>query len=433
MSRSTSTELQQELPASKEVPPDPTSIASSETASGSKPPSTEFTPRAILVLVGSFLVTFCSVGFTNAFGVFQTYYQEAFLSDKSSSDISWIGSFNIFCMFGCTFISGYLTDRYGPRLLICFGSLVMVFALFMLSLSTEYYQIFLTQAFLFGVGISFVLLPAMATVSLYFAKSRSLAMGIIVSGSSLGGVIWPIALDRLFNEVSFGWTVRIAAFIMLPLLGLACLAIRRPAEFANRPKPKADFSCVKNPVMIFLAIGLFLIFLGLFSPFFYVTSYMISLGKDSNLAFYMVSVVNASSLFGRILPGLIADRVGNYNVLFMVAVFSGLVACCWTKATSVGGIVVFSLAYGLASGAVISLQGPCAAQTVQREQFGVAMGVVMTFLSIAGLVGTPINGQILIPYGYLGLSLFSGLVMLLGSVFILLARLKIKTGLLVKA
>lgn len=220
----------------------------------------------------------------------------------------------------------------------------------MLSLSSKYYQIFLTQAFLFGVGISFILLPAMATVSYYFTKYRSLAMGIIVSGSSLGGVIWPIALDRLFSEVSFGWTVRIAAFIMIPLLGLSCLTIRRPTEFANRPKPKADFSCVKNSVMIFLAIGLFLIYLGLFSPFFYITSWTISLGKDSNLAFDMISVVNASSLFGRILPGLIADRVGNYNVLFVVGVLSGLVACCWTKATSVGGIVVFSLAYGLSSG-----------------------------------------------------------------------------------
>lgn len=98
--------------------------------------------------------------------------------------------------------------------------------------------------------------------------------------------------------------------------------------------------------------------------------------------------------------------------------------------------------------AVISLQGPCAAQTVKREQYGFAMGFVMMFLSIAyvysflrrsranslsGLIGTPINGRLLEAFGYLGLSLSSGLAMLVGSVFILFARLKIKTGLLVKA
>ncbi|KAF5864820.1 hypothetical protein ETB97_006358 [Aspergillus alliaceus] len=446
MSQSTSVRLNKELLNSIESPQDPTSISSSENDNVDKRPSSEFT---------CFFVTFCSVGFVNAFGVFQEYYEQALLSNKSASDISWLGSVNIFCMFGCTSIAGILTDKYGPRFPLCFGSLVMVFALMMMSLSTQYYQLFLTQAVLFGVGISFVILPAMATVSYYYAASRSLAMGITVAGSSLGGVIWPIALHRLLSEVKFGWTIRIAAFMMIPLLGLGCLMMDRPREFANRPKPKADFSIVKNPVIIFLSIGLFLVFLGLFSPLFYIPSYMVSLGKDANLAFYMVSIVNAASLFGRVLPGLLADKTGNYNVLFLVTVFSGLVACCWTKATSVGGIVVFSLAYGLASGvssplnlelprfnwtfnsltlmkAVISLQSPCAAQIVPKEQFGLAMGAVMTFLSISGLIGTPISGQVLSPYGYLGLSLFSGLAMLLGSVFILIARLKIKTGLLVK-
>jgi hypothetical protein len=57
---------------------------------------------------------FCSVGFVNAFGVFQEYYAVTILSDKSPSDISWLGSFNVFCMFGMTFVAGFLTDKYGP-------------------------------------------------------------------------------------------------------------------------------------------------------------------------------------------------------------------------------------------------------------------------------------------------------------------------------
>lgn len=226
----------------------------------------------------------------------------------------------------------------------------MVFALFMMSLSKEYYQLFLTQGFLFGVGIAFVVLPAMTTISYYFSASRGLAMGIIISGSSVGGVIWPIALHRLLSQISFGWTIRITAFIMMPLLGIACLTIRRPDEFANHPKATSDFSWMKSPTLLSLAIGLFFVYLGLFSPFFYITSWMISLGLDPSLAFYMVSVINAASLFGRILPGMLADRIGNHNVMVLVAAFSGLVATCWTKAITVGGIVVYSLAYGFVSG-----------------------------------------------------------------------------------
>lgn len=82
--------------------------------------SNRHSPRALLVLASGFLVTFCSVGFINAFGVFQEYYGEVLLSSKTPTEIAWIGSFNIFCMFSGTFISGFLTDKYGPRVCMHF-------------------------------------------------------------------------------------------------------------------------------------------------------------------------------------------------------------------------------------------------------------------------------------------------------------------------
>jgi hypothetical protein len=109
-----------------------------------------------------------------------------------------------------------------------------------------------------------------------------------VSGSSLGGVIWPIALKSLLYKVGFAWGVRIAAFIMLPLLGAACLSIRLPIHkgSSSKTKPKPDLSIVKHPVLILLAVGLFFIYLGLFSPFFYITSWTLSLDLNANMAFY---------------------------------------------------------------------------------------------------------------------------------------------------
>ncbi|KAG0645383.1 Aspyridones efflux apdF [Hyphodiscus hymeniophilus] len=394
---------------------------------------TEFTPRACLVLLGAFGAMFCSVGFVNAFGVFETFYQTDLLSSKSPSQISWLGSFNIFCMFGFTLLVGWLNDRHGPRVLLIVGSVIMLFALFMTSLCTEYWQLFLAQGFLFGLGLSFVVLPAFATVPHYFIKSRALALGITVSGSSLGGVIWPIALKNVLYKIGFGWGVRTAAFIMLPLLAAACLAIRLPARAPSSLKPKPDLSVVKNPILILLALGLFFIYLGLFSPFFYVTSWTISRGLDANMAFYMVSIINAASLFGRIIPGLLADRFGAYNMMILSALFSGLVCCCWTTATSMSGIVVLSLAYGFSSGAVIGLQGACSAQIVEPSQYGVTMGFVMAILSVAGLLGSPINGWILGQWGFTGLSLFSGLAMLVGMLVLMVARLKVNAKVLAKA
>ncbi|XMA13951.1 hypothetical protein WAI453_006742 [Rhynchosporium graminicola] len=406
----------------------------------------EFNLRSTILLTGSFLGLFCSVGFVNAFGIFQEYYSTHILSHKSASDISWLGSFNVFCMFGATAIVGYLNDKHGPRILLIIGSVTIVFGLFMTSLCKEYYQLFLAQGLILGLGLAFVVLPSIAVIPRYFTKHRGLAMGVAVSGSSMGGVIWPIALQRFFDSVGFGWGVRICAFMMIPLLGFCVMAISVPAptpsarnNTANELEPEIktilrhDLSILKSPILHLLSAGLFLVYLGLFSPFFYITSWTIGLGLDTNMAFYMVSIINAASLFGRILPGLWADRIGAYNIMVISAGFSGLVCMCWTEATSIGGIAVLSLAYGFASGAVIGLQGACASQIAQPHQYGIVMGFVISFLSIAGLIGSPINGQLLDRWQYLGLSLFSGLAMLLGMIVLIFAKLKVNINFFGKA
>lgn len=71
--------------------------------------------RSNLVLLGAWAAAFCSVGFVNAFGVFQEYYSSTLIPSKSSSSIAWIGSIQIFLMFGGTPVAGFLTDKYGPR------------------------------------------------------------------------------------------------------------------------------------------------------------------------------------------------------------------------------------------------------------------------------------------------------------------------------
>ena len=58
---------------------------------------------------------FSSIGFVNAFGVFQEYYSQAMLASHSASDISWLGSFNVFIMFAGGLLVGALLEKTGPR------------------------------------------------------------------------------------------------------------------------------------------------------------------------------------------------------------------------------------------------------------------------------------------------------------------------------
>lgn len=60
--------------------------------------------------------------------------------------------------------------------------------------------------------------PSMSVVSTWFFKRRALAFGFVAAGSSLGGIIFPIMVQRMLPQVGFGWAMRTAAFLILFLL-----------------------------------------------------------------------------------------------------------------------------------------------------------------------------------------------------------------------
>lgn len=72
------------------------------------------------------------------------------------------------------------------------GSFLTVFGYMMLSLCTELWQVILTQGVCVGIGGACLFIPGVAILPTYFRKRLGLAVGLAASGSSLGGVIYPI-------------------------------------------------------------------------------------------------------------------------------------------------------------------------------------------------------------------------------------------------
>lgn len=254
------------------------------------------------------------------------------------------------------------------------GSFGCVFAIMMTSLCQEFYQFLLAQGILLGVSMAMVTWPMLALVGQYIKVKRAAAMGIVLAGSSLGGVIWPVAIDRLINKpkIGFPWTMRIVGFIMIPCFIFSCAVAKSPntpainlesrdsnqksdedtAEQKDKPQShKAEaMALFRKPSLQLLCLAMFITYFGMFSPFFYTTSYAVEKGFSTSLAFYTVSIVNGASFFGRVLPGIVADKYGKFNCCIIATISAGVVALCWTKVTSVAGLVIWSAAYGFASG-----------------------------------------------------------------------------------
>lgn len=238
----------------------------------------------------------------------------------------------------------------------------MLVAVFTTSLCHKYYQFFLAQAVLLGFSMAFVTWPLVASVSRHMPNHRGLALGIVIGGSSVGGVVWPIAIEQLLfrRRVGFPWTMRIVGFIMLAILAVALLGSSDPprpprtdnvAAEANVPMEKPDRpKLFRNPTFQLLCGAYALAYFGLFIPFFYISIYATAHGVTSDLSFYLISIVNGASFFGRVLPGYLADKCGHFNLAGLAMLASGVIAFTWTAATAPAGLIVWSLAYGFTSG-----------------------------------------------------------------------------------
>jgi tellurite resistance protein TehA-like permease len=120
-------------------------------------------------------------------------------------------------------------------------------------------------------------------------------------------VIFPVLLRRLIAEVGFPWAVRTMAFIMLATLGVG-IALLRPRLPPRKSGPLVEFSAFKDLAYTTFVIGLALGFTAFFIPFFYAESYALNIGVDTELSFYLLSIMNAAGMVGRLLPNAIADK-----------------------------------------------------------------------------------------------------------------------------
>jgi len=154
--------------------------------------------------------------------------------------------------------------------------------------------------------------------------------------------------------------------------------------------------------------------------------------------------LNAASIIGRTVPGALADKIGRFNMFIIMSVLSIIfVFALWIPAKSNALIIVFACFFGFSSGAYVSIFPALIAEiTPDLSKLGVRNGTSFAILSISALVGmywlekssimhilrylpgTPIAGQLLAAHSgkFLGVQLFSGLTLVLGTMLVLACR-----------
>ncbi|KAJ3496251.1 hypothetical protein NLG97_g2800 [Lecanicillium saksenae] len=401
-----------------------------QSISSQPPPPPDGGTTAWLVVLGAWCTAFCSFGWLNSIGVFQQYYQKVLLHNENASTVSWIPSLQIFFILGMGPIVGTLYDRYGPRWLVLVGTFMHVFGIMMASLSTKYWQILLAQGVCSGIGVSALFQPPLNCVGGYFNKKRGAAFGILSTGASVGGVVWPVMVTHLIRQVGFGWAMRTCAFVNLFLLAIANLTVRcfqppvpKKITGAQLAKPFREVD------YLLVMAGFFCLTYGVFVPLNYLPVQAASTGMDPNLVQYLLPILNAASLFGRLFAGFMGDKMGRFNIFIGCCYLSGIwILALWISNNSQSALVAFAALFGFSSGAYISLVAPLVMQISPLPEIGFRTGIVFFVASIGGLTTNPINGALVDSSGgFTGMKIFAGVFCLVGTSFVLAARLR-KTG-----
>jgi len=243
----------------------------------------------------------------------------------------------------------------------------------------------------------------MSLLPTYFNTRLGLAIGIASSGSSLGGVIYPIVLRSLVKNIGFPWAVRVIGFMALATLIIPCIVMKERVKPAVRKsRPMIDYSAFTDaPYMTFVAATM-IGFVALTVPLFYISYFALEQRiTDENLAFYIVPIYNAASIFGRILPNFLSDKIGPINVITPCAFITGILLFLLIviDAEEVGAFVVLSMLLGFFSGVFVAIPGTCFPRlTKDKSMLGTRVGMCFFMCAFALLLGGPAAGAILDPY-----------------------------------
>ncbi len=334
---------------------------------------------------------------------------------------------------------GSVYERFGPRLVVVGASVVMAGGIMALGLVTrpwQLYPVFLVMAVgwgsMSGAAINIILAP-------WFERRRGLAVSVAFNGATLGGVtVAPLLIPLIavlgFTRalviaglVSFGAVIAVAAAVMRrgpEALGLgpdgeaAPSAVAAPGVAAAR-RWRGDalrtwrFWSVSAPFALGLAaqVGVLTHLVALVTP-----------AVDAGGAARAVGTTTAAALIGRLLTGIVVDRLNRRAVASATLVIQMLGLAVLTWLPSATAVYVGCALFGLGVGNLTTLPGLILAVEWPRERFSALVGLAVginqfTFAfgpSLVGVIRDRVGGDALALAACATLQALAAVMILLG-------------------
>ena len=352
------------------------------------------------VIVGAGIIVTC-VGFGAMLSLSIFLQPMAEAMGWSRTGISTAATLNWLCMGIGTFVWGALSDRIGTRAVVLCGGLLMGLGLVTASQAVTLGQFQILFGVLVGVATGSLYVPMTATTTRWFTAHRSLAVALVSAGLSLGSaVVGPLARWMIS---AYDW--RTAMFV----LGELALVVIVPAALLVREPPatprgaggattmgaeRREFTvgqALRTPQFAAIALAYFACCAAHSGPIFHMVTYAIDHGVAAMAAATVLSAAGVASLSGKIICGLLADRVGAKRTLLVGLAIQAMAVSLYLFTRELAGFYALGLMFGFAYGGVMPLYAILVREYFGARIMGTALGAV-SFVSTLGMALGPWAG-----------------------------------------
>ena len=375
----------------------------------------------IIVLIG-----FITLGV--AFGVWYSYSVFIIAVIKefgwSRAAASSIFSIFIFAQALMNLVTGYLQDRYGPRIVIPAGALVLAASLGLTSLCRNLWQFALFYGLFAGMGVSLIGFASHAAIiPKWFERKRGLAVGITMAGIGFGMLtLIPLVESGISH---FGWRATylyLAGLILLMVAPLNLIFARRsPQDISLNPDGDAgaeSSATTRNAFKVkvvdavwagqqwtlvkamrtnrfwFLAFAFFFLAFAYQGTLLHAVSVMVDDGLDRETAAYFFGILGIAGSVGKIVMGYLSDILGRERVNTLGVGLAIVGILCLMHVSIAPSILplLFALMFGLGYGAAAPLLPSLSADIFQGSSFGLIFAMIAIGGGAGGATGSFMAG-----------------------------------------
>src|SRR3989449_7824239 len=351
------------------------------------------------VIVGAGIVVTCiGVGAMLSLAIFLQPMSEAM--GWSRTGISTAALLNWLCMGVGSFLWGALSDRFGTRAVVLLGGVLLGLGLVTASQAASLGQFQLVFGLIVGLAAGSFYTPMTATTSRWFTRNRSLAVALVSAGLSAGSAIMAPLARWLIT--SYDW--RTAMLVIGDLVWLVviptALLVRDPpatapaavgAPAGDQARELTGAPALRTPQFAAIALTYLACCAAHSGPIFHMVTHAIDHGVPAMAAATVLSAASLASLGGKLICGVLADRVGAKRVLVIGLAIQAVAVSLYLMVRDLTGFYALALLFGFAYGGIMPLYAILVREYFGQRIMGAVFGAV-AFVSTLGMALGPWAG-----------------------------------------